>query len=142
MKFNTKIRYAIRSMAEIALADQSEGILQKDISENQRISIKYLDHIIASLKAAGLIVNVKGKKSGYRLTKAPAEISMLEIHNAFEHEIAVIECLSEYADCEMIDVCLSYPFWKGLNERVKDYFNEVVLEDLINKRSGKLKKES
>ncbi len=133
MKFNTKIRYAIRAMAEIAMADQELGILQKDVSENQKISIKYLDHIIAALKSGGLIVNVKGKKSGYRLSKNPAEISMLDIYKAFEHEIAVIDCLSEFTQCEMMGICPSYPFWNGLNKRINDYFLEVSLEDLLNK---------
>lgn len=52
----------MRAMVEIAKADQKTGIFQKDISKNQKISLKYLDQIIQSLKTAGLIVNVKGKK--------------------------------------------------------------------------------
>jgi len=134
MKFNTQIRYGMRAMVEIAKVDQAIGIFQKDISENQKISIKYLDHIIHSLKTAGLIINIKGKKSGYRLTRNASEITMLDIHNAFEPEIAVIECLSEHIICEMDPICYTNHFWRGLNERIIDYFTNVTLEDLVNKR--------
>jgi DNA-binding IscR family transcriptional regulator len=48
-------------MIVIAKAPELEGILQKDIAENQDISLKYLDSIISSLKLKGLIVNVRGK---------------------------------------------------------------------------------
>ncbi len=50
-------------MIEIALQEENKGIFQKDIAKNQEISEKYLDHIIASLKASGLIKNVCGKKA-------------------------------------------------------------------------------
>lgn len=56
--FHTSVSHS----SDIAKADQETGIFQKDISENQKISIKYLDHIIHSLKIAGLIINIKGKK--------------------------------------------------------------------------------
>lgn len=132
MKVNTKIRYGIRAMVEIAKADQKSGIFQKEISQSQKISNKYLDHIIPMLKTAGLIANVKGKKSGYHLTRNPSEVTMLQIHNAFEPEIAVNECLSEHFQCEMENICHTNPFWKGLNNLIVQYFASVTLTDLIN----------
>ncbi len=54
MKINTKVKYGMRTMVELALEKNREGIFQKEISKNQDISIKYLDQIIASLKASGL----------------------------------------------------------------------------------------
>jgi len=53
MKINTKVKYGMRTMVELALEKNREGIFQKEISKNQDISIKYLDQIIASLKASG-----------------------------------------------------------------------------------------
>lgn len=134
MKFNTQIRYGMRALVEIAKADQNTGIFQKDIADNQKISIKYLDHIIHSLKIAGLIINVKGKKSGYRLTRRAADITMLDIHNAFEPEIAVTDCQSEFITCELEKVCYTNPFWNGLNQHIIDYFTKITLDDVVNKR--------
>lgn len=62
MKLNTKVRYGLRTMLEIALQEDNKGVFQKDIAKNQQISEKYLDLIIASLKANGLIANTSGKK--------------------------------------------------------------------------------
>ncbi|NQU33856.1 MAG: Rrf2 family transcriptional regulator [Bacteroidetes bacterium] len=134
MKFTTKVRYGMRAMVEIAKVDQKIGILQKDISERQKISIKYLDHIIKSLKNAKLIANIKGKKSGYKITRSSSEITLFEIHSAFENEIAVIDCLRDCVSCEMEQTCLTFPFWTGLNNLVVEYFSNATLEDLVNKR--------
>ena len=83
MKINTKIRYGLRTMIEIAGCLDPEGILQKDIAKNQNISVKYLDYIISALKLKGLIMNVRGRGSGYRLARPIDEITMLYIYSAF-----------------------------------------------------------
>ena len=67
MKLNTKVRYGLRAILEIAA--ETEPMLQKNISDAQHIPLKYLDTIITGLRAKGLIRNFKGKKSGYILTK-------------------------------------------------------------------------
>lgn len=132
MKFSTKTRYGIRAMIEIASETTGAGVFQKDIAENQDISIKYLDHIISALKASDLIRNVKGKKSGYVLTKSPSDISIFDIHNAFENGICVIDCVSLNFKCEKQDSCNAQVFWKGLNEVVLNYFKSTSLQDVIS----------
>ena len=132
MKFSTKTRYGLRAMLEIAHHSPSGGIFQKDIAKTQDISNKYLDHIIHALKAAGLIINVKGKKSGYILTRDPAEISIFDIHNAFEPGICVIDCLSKSIKCDRESGCAARGFWGNLNTQIVDYFKSVTLEDLIH----------
>ncbi|MCY1722304.1 Rrf2 family transcriptional regulator [Prolixibacteraceae bacterium Z1-6] len=135
MKFRTKTRYGMRAIVEIAKADRKKGILQKDISKNQGISIKYLDQIVHALKEAGLIENVKGKKSGYRITRNASDITVHQIHLAFEPEIAVIDCLSKDVECRLEDVCHTISFWTGLNQVIINYFNEVTLQDLMEGRN-------
>jgi Rrf2 family protein len=132
VKFSTKIRYGLRAMIEIASDDSGSGVYQKDISSNQEISLKYLDHIIHSLKTSGLITNVKGKKSGYALTRKPSEITIFDIHNAFEPGICIIDCLSEHVQCDRRNGCSARGFWGTLNQQIVDYFKSVSLEDLIN----------
>jgi len=122
-------------MVELANDSTGEGVFQKDISTNQEISLKYLDQIINSLKVAGLISNVKGKKSGYVLTRKPSEITIYDIHRAFENDICVIDCMSSNFQCDRMNECTVQPFWKGLNQLVIDYFKNTTLEEVA---SGKL----
>lgn len=122
----------MRAMLEIALDKSGKGVFQKDIASNQDISIKYLDHIIHALKAAGLINTIRGKKSGYVLTRLPSEISMYDIHNAFENGICVIDCMSEDYVCEKDGKCETQVFWHGLNVIVEEYFRKTSLKDIMN----------
>lgn len=139
MKFNTKIRYGIRAMLEIAMDEAEGGIFQKDIAERQQISIKYLDSIIASLKASGLILNKKGKKSGYVLSRKPSEIRILDIYRAFEPGINIVDCMSANYLCQLAHTCGVRNFWKGLNQAIEDYFRSCTLEDLMHEHKSALK---
>lgn len=110
MRINTKIRYGLRTMIEIAQASDKGGILQKDISERQKISFKYLDVIIASLKLKGLISSVSGKGKGYMLAKPPSEITIYDIYTAFD-TVHVVECVHNSLVCKISDTCKANCYW-------------------------------
>lgn len=126
-------------MVDIALDESGIGVFQKDISERQKISVKYLDNIISALKAAGLITTTRGKKSGYRLTRQPDQIMILDIYRAFESEIAVVDCMRCNYECELSEICSSREFWSGLNNTVIKYFKSYTLGDLVKKQKKRLK---
>src|ERR1035437_3944199 len=122
MRVNTKIRYGLRTIIEIAHSTDPSGVLQKDISKNQHISLKYLDSIISALKIKGLVANSKGRGSGYRLTRDPKDITMLDIYTAFE-QIVVIECINNLSFCETsTHDCKGRNYWSEF----KDDFEAIL----------------
>ena len=132
MRFSTKTRYGIRAALEIAQSECEEGIYQKEISAKQKISYKYLDHIIHSLKVAGLVRKAAGRKSGYVLTRPPSDISIYDIHRAFEPGICVIDCMSNGYTCDREEYCKAKGFWGKLNKQIIEYFQSTSLQDLID----------
>lgn len=137
MKIGTRTRYGLRTMIEIARDRSQEGVLQKDIALAQSLSNKYLDHIIHALKTSGLIANVKGKKSGYKLTRNPDQITIFDIHKAFEPDLCLVECLSANYQCDRRKICEAQKFWKGLNKVIAGYMKSVTLADLVLNSNGK-----
>ncbi|MBN1650540.1 MAG: Rrf2 family transcriptional regulator [Bacteroidales bacterium] len=136
MKLNTKTRYGIRTMVELAMDWEGKGLLQKDISEKQEISYKYLDHIVSALKARGLIVNVEGKKSGYRLSRKPEEITVYDIYKAFEAELSIVDCLLPDGRCSKDKACATQELWSGLNTLIVDYLKKHTLKELAEKQTN------
>ncbi|MFV0593709.1 MAG: RrF2 family transcriptional regulator [Draconibacterium sp.] len=134
MKFSTRTRYGVRAILEIAMNESENGIYQKEIAENQGISYKYLDHIMTSLKVAGLVTKAAGRKSGYILTRKPSEISINDIHNAFEPGVCVVDCLSHHHSCKRDGKCASKGLWGQLNNQIIEYLNAITLQDLIDKQ--------
>jgi len=130
MKLNTKVRYGLRAIIEIAIAGK-DGLLQKDIAQIQQIPLKYLDTIILGLKTRGLIKNFKGKKSGYILTKPPEEISVYDVYCAFEPELSIVDCLCEPNNCDLKADCMTKGFWRELNIAIKQTLKGKKLDEFI-----------
>lgn len=135
MKINTKVRYGIRAMIEIALHwEAREGVFQREIAEQQEISFKYLDSIVASLKAAGLIRTADGRGSGYVLSQDPGSITVYDVYKAFENELCIVDCLSEGKDCPRDQICAMQDFWSGFNQHMIDYLESTCIGDLAEKQ--------
>ncbi|MGC9352249.1 MAG: RrF2 family transcriptional regulator [Mariniphaga sp.] len=134
MKFSTKTRYGIRAILEIALNNDTNGIYQKEIAQNQDISYKYLDQIMNALKVAGLVTKAAGRKRGYVLTRPPEEITVYDVHNAFEPGICVIDCLSINFSCEREKFCSLRGFWGNLNNQIIEYFKSTTIKDLMEEQ--------
>jgi len=134
MKINTKTRYGLRALIYIAIESQNkESILQKDIAKAENISFKYLDHIIAELKAANIIVSAGGKKSGYILAKNPEDISLYDIFKAFNSDLKLVDCLDNIF-CNKNNKCASQYFWNELNNVIINYMKNISLKEIINKQ--------
>jgi Rrf2 family iron-sulfur cluster assembly transcriptional regulator len=132
MKVNTKIRYGLRTLLEIAKGPEREGVLQKDIAKNQNISLKYLDSIISSLKLKGLVSNSRGRGSGYLLTRDPKDITMLDVYTAFE-KIEVIECINNMSFCDRsLHVCLARNYWTEFSLEFIELLRKKTLKDIMD----------
>ncbi len=131
MRVNSKIRYGLRTIIEIANSTDPCGVLQKDIAKSQHISLKYLDSIISALKLKGLVANSKGRGSGYRLTREPKDITMLDIYTAFE-QIIVIECINNMGFCERAThQCKAQNYWSQFSKDFKELLSKKSLEQII-----------
>lgn len=139
MKINTKIRYGLRAI--IAISQCTNGILQKEIAEQQNIPLSYLDSIISGLRNAGLIVNVSGKSSGYILAKDSVKISTYDIYRAFEPELLLVNCSCASNECKRINICPTKDFWFELNTEIKKVMKSKTIDILVEEQNELLTKQ-
>ncbi|MGN0073370.1 MAG: RrF2 family transcriptional regulator [Coriobacteriales bacterium] len=133
---STKGRYALRLMLDIAMQEGSSPVPLHDIADRQGVSFKYLEQIVPPLSKAGFLKSVRGANGGYLLTKDPSEITTGDILRAGEGNLAPVACLaSDEIDCPRADLCVTLPFWKGLDEAITAYIDSVTLADLVQDRA-------
>ena len=135
MKISTKGRYALRMMLDIAQNQDAGFVTLKDIAQRQAISKKYLEQIALQLSQASLLRAVRGHQGGYRLTREPAEYTVLEILRIAEGSLAPVACLDQEPNlCERCGECLTLPLWTNLGNIIEKYLTGVTLDDLLNQR--------
>ena len=98
MMVSTKGRYALRVMIDLA-QNQTDGYLPlKEIAARQNISEKYLESILKILVHNNILIGMRGKGGGYRLTRPAEEYTVGKILLLTEETLAPVACLSKNAD--------------------------------------------
>ena len=132
MLISTKGRYALRVLIDIA-EHQADGCLPlKEVAERQDISEKYLEAILKSLVKEGVLVGLRGKGGGYRLSRAPEQFSVRAILQLTEDSLAPVSCLDTGSEpCVRAADCRTIGLWRGLNQVICDYLDRYTLADLM-----------
>ena len=130
MKISTKGRYALTIMIQLGRAYSSGEFLSlTEISEREKISLKYLEKIMISLKKADFFEVLKGKDGGYKLKKSPKEYTIGDIIRAAEEDLSVTDCVGN--GCLNKEKCGTYSLWKGLSDEINDYLDQKTLEEFL-----------
>ena len=137
MKLSTKARYGSRAMLELALNYERGPVSVKHIALHQRISSKYLEHLIASLKAAGLVKSVRGARGGYILARPPEKIKLSEVFEVLEGSATPVECVDSPESCFMKDICATRDIWVQIGETMMEILEHTTLQDLAERRRQK-----
>ena len=133
IRLSTKGRYGTRLMLNLAhhFNNGSEAVILKNVSENEDISIRYLEQIIIPLKINKLVKSIRGAGGGYTLARPPAKIKLCEILEALEGSCCLVECVEDPDYCDKIETCATHEVWKKASLMLKDYFAKMSLSDLM-----------
>lgn len=130
MKLSTRSRYGVRALMELAI-DYEKGPLQiKVIAERENISNKYLEQLIAILKASGLVVSIRGPKGGYKLSRKPEEITLSEVFRVLEGPITMFDCLVDKNFCTRCGDCLTKKIWIQMEDAITGVLKAITLADM------------
>jgi Rrf2 family protein len=133
IKLSTKGRYGTRLMLNLAYNynNGNEAVILKSVSDNEEISIRYLEQIVIPLKISRLVKSIRGAGGGYTLARHPSEIKVSEILHALEGSCCLVDCIEDPDYCDRIPICASYEIWKEASRLLRDYFESITLQDLI-----------
>ena len=135
MKLNTRGRYAVMALADMAKFDKQNPISLRDISLRQNISLVYLEQIFSKLKKNNIVKSIRGTNGGYILTKNPEQIKLSNIFSAVEEKVKTVQCKKESKKgCNgKLTKCITHYLWDELEIHINDFFDKKNLGDLLKK---------
>ncbi|WP_088348261.1 MULTISPECIES: Rrf2 family transcriptional regulator [Rhodomicrobium] len=133
MQLNTKGRYAVMAMVDLAENGAQLSVPLAAIAERQHISIDYLEQLFMKLRRAGLVSAVRGPKGGYRLALAPAQISIAQIMQAADEPVRMNRCSVEGTDwCLGTKRCATHDLWQALGSHISEFLDAVSLQAVVD----------
>ena len=133
MKLNTRSRYAVMALADIANFNRQNPVSLRDISLRQNITLVYLEQIFSKLKKNNIVKSIRGTNGGYVLTKDPEQIKLSNIFSAVDEKIKTLQCKRESKKgCNgKLTKCITHNLWDDLEMHINDFFDKKNLGDLL-----------
>lgn len=140
MRLSTKSRYGLRALFDIAYNCGNTPAQIQDISRRQQISPRYLEQIFQSLKKAGILKSKRGPQGGYCLARKPEDITVLDILNATEQDVLLVECAGATTrkskrknECPFEGNCVTQTVWEEANSLLNKLFGNMTLQTLCER---------
>ena len=135
MKLNSKARYAVMALADLAKNNTKEPTSLTEISLRQGISINYLEQLFLKLRKNNLVQSARGPLGGYVLSKPPGEIKLLSIISAVDEKIKTVKCKKESKKgCNGKSIkCITHNLWDDLEAHINKFFEDNTLNDILFK---------
>ncbi len=132
MELNTKARYAVTALADLAKFGGGDALSLASIAERQQLPVAYLEQIFMSLRRSGLVDSARGRSGGYRLSKPAAEVSVADIMRAVEEETRMTSCRDAHTPCRGDKPCLTHSLWTALGAEIDGFLARVSLQDVLD----------
>ena len=131
MRVSAKSEYAMLAAIDLATAKDDEVRKGAEIAERQKVPIKFLEVILGDMRKAGLVQSQRGPDGGYKLTRAPDQISVADVMRAVDGPLADVhgnrpENLAYEGGAEPLGTV-----WLALRASIRAVLQEVSLADLV-----------
>src|SRR3954466_2534211 len=137
MKLSTRGEYALRALLVRGLNSGPRVVRIQTISSEQNIPKRFLEQILNDLKSAGVVESKRGIAGGYRLARAPQEITLAAIVRHVEGALAPVSCVSErfYEKCTCPDEarCAIRSVMKEARDAVVRIVERVTVAELCER---------
>ncbi len=134
MRVSSKAHYGLRMMTELAKAYGRGPMSLAEVSRAEHLPLPYLEQLAAQLRRGGLVESTRGVHGGYRLNRDPATISVLDVVQVVEGEVAPVECLAhdyQHGSCIREGDCASQPLWQRLKRSIDAVLSQTTLAELV-----------
>lgn len=138
MWISRRTDYAGRAVLALALAADDQPMKMEELSRRTAVPASVLEQIMPIMRSAGIVRSQRGAAGGYRLNKAPEEITLERIVRLFQGPLAPISCATrkEPEDCPMLPGCSMQTMWQEVRDATIEILHRTTFAKLAADASG------
>ncbi|MET0545899.1 MAG: Rrf2 family transcriptional regulator [Caulobacterales bacterium] len=140
MQLKSQVEWALHCCAILSGLPEGRYLPTKDLAELHGVPKEYLSKALQAVSQAKLVESTLGPSGGYRLAKAPKDISFLDIVEAVEGKAPTFACTEirgnnpcrtgGKADCDDKPCAIARVMWEA-DKAWRDKLRGVSLADLV-----------
>ncbi|MHB1986561.1 MAG: RrF2 family transcriptional regulator [Acidimicrobiales bacterium] len=126
--------YVMRSAISLARAyERGESRKLREVVADTDVPKTFASQILADLVRSDLAVSKAGRDGGYRLTRPPHEISVLEVIEAGEGPLRSERCALGDGPCRWEAVCPLHETWSHATVALRELLSRTNLEQVAER---------
>ncbi len=98
-----------------------------DLAAETHLAVPTVSKVLKRLAREGLLVSIRGAHGGYKLSRAPADITMAQIIAALEGPLGLTDCAAHNGRCGIESRCNVRGNWLRINLAVQRALEGVTL---------------
>jgi Rrf2 family protein len=123
--------YAVRAALFLAAEwEPSRYLKVREITAAMELPASYAPQVLKLLVSGGLVEAKAGPDGGYRLRRAPPEITLLEIVEAAEGPFVLDRCILRGGPCHWEHACAAHAAWFGVVRACREQLASTTLAEL------------
>lgn len=131
LMFSASCHYGLQAMFFIAShSTEEKNIDLNTIAYEQKIPKHFLSKILQLMVKQKLLVSMKGPNGGFRLSRPPDSITLIEIVKAIDGLDIFNQCGIGFRECQEENPCPIHTDYKRIRDRVRYLFENKTLDAL------------
>lgn len=144
MRMSTRGRFGLRALLHLAANDNGAPVSVSALAGEMAVSADYLMQLFVKLRRAGLVKSIRGPRGGFKLSRAPAKITVGDIVRAVEGPIGVAPCIAPESCyggrarrraeglCPKRDNCAARMLWEQLSSEIETFLDNTDLRKVLD----------
>ena len=95
MKLTKRGEYGLRALLALAMIYGQKTLSLREISNREKLPVKFLEQIMMILKRHDFVESTKGKHGGYALSRSPEKITVGEVIRAIDGPLGPVGTADE-----------------------------------------------
>ena len=147
MRLTKRGEYALRTLIRLGVAQRMGHpiVSVSRLAESEHIPAKFLENILADLKAEGYMEGIRGKSGGAKLICDPDKVKMGELIRFLDGKLAPIGCASETAyepcSCPDADHCGLRMLMIDVRNAIANILDRYSLGDVVTVTMRKMERD-
>ncbi len=126
--------YAVVLMVQLVREGEGASCSASHLSEKTRLPEPTVAKVMKKLSQAKIVESLRGASGGYRLSRAPEQLSVCDVIEAMDGPIAIASCVDKV--CSTGAFCGTRGRWTPVNAAIRDALLAVSLADMAGQNKA------
>ncbi len=132
MRISRKAEYALRALFALARVGPGRLLQIQELSEQERIPLKFLEQILLVLKREGLLTSKRGVGGGYQLRRSTGAVTVGQVLRLIDGPLAPVPCAAdrpvERCSCPDPSTCPLRSIMRRVRQEAEGVLEGLTLE--------------